>query len=192
MSEPGAVERAAGVEAIAELFERLSGVEELALHLDEELTNYPAGGPWHWTGLDADQRRALWVELDAFVTWLQNRILNHLQERTMWIAPCWYQHEEAVELLTALMVAHKAAYHPKSKKASFQPVEWFTRALWPTIEVFKRESTFIGCLDAREHSQTHTMGVQLTAGGDAFAQFVDADAAAAAGVTADGEVLDEG
>lgn len=192
MSEPGGLGRTAGDDAISELFERLSGVEELALRLDEELTNYPAGGPWYWAGLDPEQRRALWTELDEFVAWLQNRILNHLQDRSMWVAPCWYQHEEAVELLTALMVAHKAAYRAKSKKATFQLTEWFSRGLWPTVEVFKREATFLGCLDARAHIQTHTMGVQLTAGGDVFAEFVDADASAAAGVTADGEVLDEG
>lgn len=160
-----------GVEAISEILDRLANVEEVAGHVYEELSNYPAGGPWLWEGLSLDQRRELWVELGEFVTWLQNRILCHWSNTEGSIAPCWYLHPDAVELLTALMVAHKAAYKAKSKKPSFELTEWFTRALWPTLEALARRSTFKNCLSEREHRPS-SGGIVLDGASTAFRDFV--------------------
>lgn len=165
------VEAPPGVEAIPDILDRLANVEEVAGYVYEELSNYPAGGPWFWEDLNLKQRRDLWGELGEFVTWLQNRILCHWSNTEGSIAPCWYLHPDAVELLTALMVAHKAAYRAKSKKPSFELTEWFTRALWPTLEAFTRRSTFKTCLSEREHRPS-SGGIVLDGTSTAFRDFV--------------------
>ncbi|MDJ0318880.1 hypothetical protein [Arthrobacter antibioticus] len=170
-STPDATEEFGGAEAIADILERLGNVEEIAAYSYEELTNYPAGGPWFWKELNLEKRRELWVELGEFVTWLQNRILCHWSNTEGSIAPCWYLHPDAVELLTALMVAHKAAYRAKSKKPSFELTEWFTRALWPTLEALARRSTFKNCLSEREHRPS-SGGIVLDGASTAFRDFI--------------------
>lgn len=178
---PGAVEEIPGVETIPEILDRLANVEELAVYACEELSNYPAGGPWFWKELNPEKRKELWVELEEFVTWLQNRILCHWSNPEGSIAACWYLHPDAVELLTALMVAHKAAYRAKSKKPSFELTEWFTRGLWPTMEAFTRRSTFKNCLAERDHRPS-SGGIVLDGASTAFRDFVAADTATPAPV----------
>lgn len=160
--------------AIPDILERLGNVEELTEYLYTELSNYPAGGPWFWKELSPQQRHDLWVELDEFVTWLQNRILRHWSNPEGWIAPCWYLHPDAVEQLTALMVAHKAAYRTKSQKPSFELTEWFTRGLWPTLETFTRRTTFKNCVAEGEHRPS-AGGKVLTGSSAEFLAFVAAD-----------------
>lgn len=169
---------------IPELIRRMGETEESVAALVEELANYPAGGPWLWEGLEPGAQRALWIELDAFVTWLQNRILSHHASKEGWIAPCWYQHPDAVEQLTALMVAHKASYHPKSKTPSHALVDWFQRCLWPTMDTLKQRQTFKQCLQKREHEEPYAPGMNLVASDKDFTAFVAAtvpEAPAAAG-----------
>ena len=162
-----------GVEVIPGLLERMDNVEELAAQLFEELSSYPAGGPWFWDELTPGQRKDLWAELDGFVAWLQNRILRHSSNSAGWIPACWYRHPDAVEMLTALMVAHKAAYRAKSKKPSFELTEWFTRALWPTMDTFTHRSTFKNCLESYSHYDATGSGLELQPGNRDFAAFVD-------------------
>lgn len=172
-----------GAEAIPEMLERLGEVEELAASLYEELTNYPAGGPWFWAELNAEKRKELWAELDGFVAWLQNRILRHSSNSGGWIPACWYRHPDAVEMLTALMVAHKAAYRAKSKKPSMELTEWFSRALWPTMETFQTRGTFKYCLESQEHSDATGSGLELSAGSNDFEAFVSLETAEPAQLT---------
>lgn len=178
---------------IPELIRRLGETEDSVAALVEELANYPAGGPWLWEGLEPEAQRALWIELDAFVSWLQNRILSHHASKEGWIAPCWYKHTDAVEQLTALMVAHKASYHPKSKTPSHTLVDWFQRCLWPTMDTLKQRQTFKQCLQKREHEEPYAPGMNLVASDKDFTSFVDAavpEAPAAAGPKAPGPVPD--
>lgn len=163
-----------GVEVLPEILVRLGNVETIAADCYDQLANYPAGGPWFWHELNGNQRAELWAELETFVTWLQNRILCHWSNPEGSIAPCWYLHPDAVELLTALMVAHKAAYRHKSKKPSFELTEWFTRGLWPTMDAFARRSTFKNCIGQQEH-QPSTGGVVLEENSAAFSDFVSQD-----------------
>lgn len=158
---------------IPELAKRLSDTEDTVAALVEELTDQPAGGPWLWDSLTPERQRELWAELDAFVSWLQNRILCHHMSKDNWISPCWYLHPDAVEQLTALMVAHKASHHPKSKKATHGLVDWFQRCLWPTMDTLKQRMTFKACLGKGEHEEQYMPGVQLVAASDDFAAFVD-------------------
>lgn len=179
---------------IPELIRRLGETEESVAALVEELANYPAGGPWLWEGLEPRAQRELWIELDAFVTWLQNRILSHHASKEGWIAPCWYKHPDAVEQLTALMVAHKASYHPKSKTPSHTLVDWFQRCLWPTMDTLKQRQTFKQCLQKREHEEPYAPGMNLVASDKDFTAFVDAtvtEAPAAAGPKAPGPVPED-
>lgn len=169
----GLTEVAPGLEVLPDLLDRMDSVEELAANLFEELTSYPAGGPWFWEELNPEQRKELWAELGAFVVWLQNRILRHWSNSEGWIPACWYRHPDAVEMLTALMVAHKAAYGGKSKKPSFELTEWFSRALWPTMDTFKQRLTFKNCMDNQEHFDATGAGLELTAESDDFTAFVD-------------------
>lgn len=172
-----------GAEAIPEMLERLGEVEELAASLYEELTNYPAGGPWFWAELNAEKRKELWAELDGFVTWLQNRILRNSSNSEFWIPACWYRHPDAVEMLTALMVAHKAAYRAKSKKPSFDLIDWFSRGLWPTMETFKTRMTFKNCVEG--HYDATGSGLELSARSNDFQAFVSLETAEPAQLTDD-------
>ena len=161
-----------GVEAIPEILERLGGVEELAAGLFEEISAYPDSGPWFWAELKPEQRKELWLELDGFVVWLQNRILRHSSNSLGWIPECWYRHPDAVELLTALMVAHTAAYRGKSRKPGFELTEWFSRGLWPTMEALERRMTFKNCMEGQGHFDATSPGLELTAASPHFTAFV--------------------
>lgn len=133
-------------------------VGELSKGLDwavDQLTEHPAGGPWFWKTLDAASTKALWNELGGFISWLNTRILHHISAGEVDPVPgCWFQHPDAVEQLTALMVAHKAAYLPTSTKASFELVNWFDRALWPTMRTIKSNGTFSGCMNGSHRAKT--------------------------------------
>jgi hypothetical protein len=174
-----------GVEAIPEILDRLGGVEELAAGLFEELSNYPDSGPWFWAELKPEQRKELWVELDGFIVWLQNRILRHSSNSLGWIPECWYRHPDAVELLTALMVAHQSAYRGKSRKPGFELTEWFSRGLWPTMEALERRMTFKNCMESQGHFDATSPGPELTAASPHFTAFV-AEETAVAGTAVSG------
>lgn len=162
---------------VGELIGKVDETQQVVSSLHDLVTDLPAGGPWLWAELDPKAQRDLWIELDAFVSWLQNRILSHNTSRQSGIAPCWYKHPDAVEQLTALMVAHKASYNPKTKKASHALVDWFHRALWPTMEVIKARGTFKNCIEKREHKDVEPAG-QFAAGSEEFSAFLDETAPA--------------
>lgn len=158
---------------IPELDRRLANTEETVEGLLAVLAEYPAGGPWLWDALEPGAQRALWVELDTFVAWLQNRILCHHADRTRWITPCWYLHPDVVEQLTALMIAHKASYHPKAKTPSHTLVDWFQKCLWPTMDSIRDRLTLKPCQTQREHVDAYMPGVQLAGGSEDFLAFVE-------------------
>lgn len=158
---------------IPEMDEQLTDLRGAVEGLLAELANYPAGGPWLWDALEPAAQRDLWIELDAFVVWLQNRILRHHADRTRWITPCWYRHPDVVEQLTALMVAHKASYHPKAQTPSHTLVDWFQKCLWPTMDSLKDRLTLKRCQSERKHVEASISGVELVENDSAFAAFVD-------------------
>jgi hypothetical protein len=156
----------------------MAAVEELAAGLFEEISSAPAGGPWYWADLNPEQTKELWAELDGFVVWLQNRILRHSSNSAGWVPACWYRHPDAVELLTALMVAHKAAYRSKNTKPGFELTEWFTRALWPTMDSLAQRMTFKNCVEGQGHFAATSPGLQLTPNSDHFTAFLNEENAA--------------
>lgn len=102
----------------------------------EDMLKAVPDGPWNWANLTGPERRKLWERLYQWVNWLEDRYLRHLFPTRgaipEWPAD-WYRHPVAVEILTALMVAHAAAYRKKASPPSFALVEWHERCLWPTL-----------------------------------------------------------
>lgn len=89
-----------------------------------------------WDELEPDRARALWSELTTWVDWL--RVTYGQQTR---IKPCWYRHRAVREELTALMVAHKAAYYTEPDAvATYREdlTSWHTQWYRSSIEAITR------------------------------------------------------
>ncbi|WP_185981913.1 hypothetical protein [Skermania sp. ID1734] len=87
---------------------------------------------WSWRHLDAERAAALWEELLDWVDWLRRRYQFDYGA----LPGCWWRHGGAVEELTALMCAHKAAYHAESKPTDYRAdlAAWHRSYLWPCID----------------------------------------------------------
>jgi hypothetical protein len=118
-------------EVLEALARRLESLETLVAAVTEQLVEAPAGGPWAWRHLGPSQRRALFTELRDWIDWLIARY--ELRGEAETIPPCWFRHPVAVEELTGLMVAWKAAYSQKETAPSDALVNWHDRWLWPTL-----------------------------------------------------------
>lgn len=70
--------------------------------------------------VDADARAA-WTELRAWVEWFTVRY--HVSESV--VPVCWYKHGDLVEELSALHIAHEAAFDESD--AGFGPIGWHER-----------------------------------------------------------------
>jgi hypothetical protein len=110
---------------------RLESLEGLVEAMTDQLVDSPAGGPWSWRHLGPSQTRALFTELRDWVNWLITRYQLRGEAET--IPPCWFLHPVAVEELTALMVAWRAAYSQKEIAPSDALVNWHDRWMWPTL-----------------------------------------------------------
>ena len=119
-------------ETLAALADRLAAQEELlaVLAADRE-PETPPSGPWTWRHLTEHQRETLTAELSEWVDWLRERY--QLGATRHQIPTCWAEHPVAVEELTALMVAWKAAYTGKTRSPSDSLIAWHDRWLWPCL-----------------------------------------------------------
>ena len=142
---------------------RLVNVETILPDLFDMYELRTAGGPYYWAALDHDEAVKLWDKLGKFVTWLDGRYLTNLADPSYRLPECWYRHPIAVEELTALMVAHRAAYDTRSAKASSALVDWHQRALWPTLDSLKLRAGLAGCRDRSEHREPHAGPALFTA-----------------------------
>lgn len=90
-------------------------VAGLADQLDNRRLGEPAGGttPWCWRDLSATDAEVLWRELGEWVGWLRSRYPIAEQ-----LPPCWAEHSELVEELTALHVVWNAAYRDPQAHAT--------------------------------------------------------------------------
>lgn len=159
------------VTEIEETLERVGQAvveHENALETVLEMLTATPGGPWHFGRVDADRLRALWLELGEWVAWLEERYLVNLPATEYALPKCWWRHPVAVELLTALMVAHLATYTRTSAMPSLQLVDWHTRALGPVFEMLRSSKTFSRC--DSEHAEPTRRGVHNR---KAFAAWVD-------------------
>jgi len=139
----------------------------------EELADWPPGGKWFWPDLNPDQGRELATELDGFVTWLNNRIVRYLDSR-VYLKDCWFQHPAAVEMLTAVMVAHRAAYTKKSSRTSFHLSAWFTQSLLPMLEAMANHRIFSSCKGAHHDPEEFEIGAKFASNSPGFHQWSDA------------------
>jgi hypothetical protein len=89
--------------------------------------------PWAWAHLNPEAARRRWVELTAWVDWLNARFRPGARYA---IPPCWPRHGAAVEVLSALWESWKAAYLTGGPQAapSHAPADWFALRLRPLRE----------------------------------------------------------
>jgi hypothetical protein len=118
-------------EVLEALAGRLDSLEGVVQALTDRLVAAPAGGQWAWRHLGPVQTRALFMQLRDWVDWLITRY--EIRGEAEMIPPCWFLHSVAVEELTALMVAWKAAYSQKETAPSDALAGWHDRWLWPTL-----------------------------------------------------------
>jgi hypothetical protein len=145
----------AEMSTLREDLERLAGVvQDQGDALEKLLDALEAtpGGPWLWNALGVPGRRALWLQLGEWVEWLEARWLINLSGEDYHLVPCWFRHPVAVELLTALMVAHRATYAKAARVPSFTLVDWHTRALVPVFGMLRDLKVFKDCVANREHT----------------------------------------
>lgn len=73
-----------------------------------------ASGGWQrpidWLNISGDDRIMAWRELIEFVEIIVSRYNMHLV-----IRPCWWQHHEAIEELTALMHIRQVSFSDEAK-----------------------------------------------------------------------------
>jgi len=120
---------------VAEVLEALAlrqeAVERAVDALSRRLGTTPKEGPWAWRALGPGRRRDLLTELREWVDWLITRYELRAEAQT--IPPCWYRHPVAVEELTGLMVAWRAAYTQDEAAPSDALINWHDRWLWPAL-----------------------------------------------------------
>lgn len=172
---------------VADLTERVGTVEEVLTGLVDTLTGRGGASPWSWEVLDAEAAAQLWTQLAEFVAFLSGRYLRHLPAqpvagaRLATVPGCWYRHPVAVELLTALMVAHEGAYGDPGAEPGPQLVDFHERSLWPTLERLHSLGVFKGCTDGHPEQKVERWSTETSTGwepDDEFAAFVgDATAA---------------
>ena len=175
------------VDALADLTGRVGTVEEVVAGLVDTLTARGGASPWAWEALDLEAATELWTQLAEFVTFLTERYLRHLPAapvsgaKLATVPGCWYRHPVAVELLTALMVAHEGAYGDPGAEPGPQLVDYHERSLWPTLERLHSLGIFKGCADGHPSEKVERWSTEATTGwqpDDDFAAFVG-DAVAA-------------
>lgn len=127
---------------------------------------------WRWRTLPpGPAREGLWHQVAAFVGWYNTRYGHAAQSVAIW--PCWPEHPAAVEELTALMVAHDAAYAGEDPTDAI--IAWHDRWLWPAIDrLHARPGGFRNCT-ATTHDLRHTLDVPA-ATAEALAAAIAADA----------------
>ena len=119
---------------VADILETLTIRQEALEHAFDALARRLGAtkdGPWTWATLGPTRTRELFTELRDWVDWLTVRYTLNGEHHT--IAPCWYAHPVAVEELTALMVAWRAAYSQDEAAPSDALINWHDRWLWPTL-----------------------------------------------------------
>ncbi len=105
------------LDVVSQLVDRVLLLEQQDARQPTRRTDRPeARAPFRWENLDAEQTRDTWQELGDWVRWLCERF------RIDDIPPCWYQHSDLVEELTALWLSWEGAYHPDARFDD--PVRW--------------------------------------------------------------------
>lgn len=118
------------LQTLATLSENVNELTGGLADLSELVTARPTGGPWCWRHLTPEQARALADEVRDWVDWLRDRYLLEVGAR---VRPCWYRHPAALDDLTALYVAWRAAYTSVPVPPSDALINWHDRWLEPCV-----------------------------------------------------------
>jgi hypothetical protein len=78
-----------------------------------------------WPDLDRDQAAPAW---SALTEWIGDVLLSRYPEAARVLYPCWHEHSEAVDALTALHATWRAAYQDPSAPAA-DAATWLDRWL---------------------------------------------------------------
>ena len=140
--------------------DRLDRLEETVEQIVDLLIAIP-GGPWTWHLLAPEKQKMLWDELYEFVSWLEERYLVNLSREAVPFVPCWYLHPIAVEMLTALMVAHRAVYARSKTVPSLALADWHANYLWPTLAKLKDLNVFKKCGTPDGHKPTERSPIDM-------------------------------
>lgn len=103
------------LDVVSQLVDRVLALEQQAIWQPARSADRP-GTPFRWENLDPEQTRGTWQAFGDWVRWLCERF------RLDDIPPCWYQHGDLVEELTALWLAWEGSYHPDARFDD--PVRW--------------------------------------------------------------------
>jgi hypothetical protein len=109
---------------------------------------------WVWDQLTAERSRSQWAGLVPWVRWLIMRYPRALRE----FPPCWHLHPDAIEELTALWAAWRAAYH-HGDDPSDDMVNWHDRWL-PGVagRLLGTGGVLTGCAAASTHRDVNLDG----------------------------------
>lgn len=120
---------------------------------------------WCWRTLGPEAKKALWRELDDWVTWIRARY--PLARK---IPPCWTEHPEVVEELTALWLAWQYAYEERDAPLT-AAADWHDRWLPGVLHRLQHGALAIDCSNTHQPRPTAAYAkptLQIAArGGDA-------------------------
>lgn len=109
---------------------------------------------WCWRYLNNKQIAQQWGGLENWVAWLSDRYPKTLRD----LPPCWYLHTEAVEELTALWAAWKAAYYGDDNPRDAM-IFWHDRWLPGVVRrLLAPGGILTGCATAKKHRDVNLDG----------------------------------
>ncbi|WP_380169768.1 hypothetical protein [Jannaschia sp. R86511] len=134
---------------LEQLTDQVEAMQTMLEAVVAQVAGAPAGeGRWLWRALSGGQAAALLDELRDFVDWLVRRYQLGSWRHSQ-LPGCWYAHPVAVEELTGLMLAHRAAHPGGPQEPSDAPAAWHERWLWPTLRRLDELGIFKGCEPGR-------------------------------------------
>jgi hypothetical protein len=124
----------------------------LLQRVDDLEAGSPSGGApraWCWRGLGPHAEAELWSQLHDWVPWLRERY--PLAKR---LPPCWHEHPELVEEITALWLAWQAAYQARNASLT-APADWHDRWLPGFLHRLEHGPFAIDCFPAHQSRPEH-------------------------------------
>jgi hypothetical protein len=125
-------------DAYADLLSRLE-----TLH-GQQAARSATPSAWCWRTLGEQGSEELWTELKDWVTWIRHRY--PLAKK---IVPCWPEHPEVVEELTALWLAWQAAYEQPDPQLT-AAADWHDRWLPGLLRRLEHGPHAVDCSDKHQ------------------------------------------
>ena len=146
------------LERVVAILEQLDGRVSSLEGKKTPASTATAGGPWHWENLGEESTAALWGQLREFVIWLD---LNYLSQTPLYqLVPCWYRHPNVVRQITAVMVAHQAAYSEENSDPTGELVYWHEHHLYPTLDRIIKNGSLKKCAANSHQDRTKTKYIE--------------------------------